>query len=422
MGRLPLEGLRIIDLTMVLAGPFATRLLADLGADIIKIEGPTRWDVWRGAASLTIGSRLYPNGEAGERPYNRNAYFNTQNRNKRAISLDLASSEGRDIFLRLVEHGDVVIENYSPRVMENLNLGFPVLHERNPKLVMVSMPAFGLTGPERDYVCYGTTIETASGHSSLLGYPDGPPMHSSMAFGDPIAGLNGALAVLLAVRHAKRTGVGQHVDLSQLEATIPLIGEYVLDAAVNGRPGVRRGNGHSSMAPHGCYPCAGDDEWVTIAAGTDRAFAELAGVMTRPDLVADERFRTPLRRWKNSAELDDIISEWTRTRTSAQVFAELRNTSVAVGPVRGADALLGCEHLNARGFFEEVQHPEAGTFPYPGMPWRLSQTPVSIRMPAPCFAEHNREIFLDLLGLTEEQLDELYRSRVSSTQPIEVNG
>lgn len=422
MGRLPLEGIRIIDLTMVLAGPFATRLLADLGADVIKIEGPTRWDVWRGAASVSLGSRLYPNGEPGERPYNRNAYFNTQNRNKRAISLDLASKEGRNIFLRLVEHGDVVIENYSPRVMENLDLSYPVLHERNPKLVMVSMPAFGLTGPERDYVCYGTTIETASGHSSLLGYPDGPPMHSSMAFGDPIAGLNGALAVLLAVTHAKRTGVGQHVDLSQLEATIPLIGEYVLDAAVNQRDGMRRGNGHSSIAPHGCYRCAGEDEWVTIAAGTDLAFSELARAMNRPELTTDDRFRTPLRRWKNATELNNIISEWTRARTSAQVFAELRETSVAVGPVRAADALLGCEQLNARGFFEEVEHPEAGKFPYPGMPWRLSHTPVSIRMPAPCFAEHNREVFQGLLGLSEEQLEELHSSRVTSSQPIEVTG
>jgi crotonobetainyl-CoA:carnitine CoA-transferase CaiB-like acyl-CoA transferase len=304
--------------------------------------------------------------------------------------------------------------------MQNLDLGFNVLSERNPRVVMVSMPAFGLTGPERDYICYGTTIETASGHSSLLGYKGGRPMHSSMAFGDPIAGLNGALAVLLALSRVKRTGVGQHVDLSQLEATIPLIGEYVIDAAVNGRDGEPRGNSHTSIAPHGCYPCAGDDEWVAVVADGDRAFQELASVMGQPELSADERFRTPLRRWKNASTLDDIIATWTSTQTPTEVAFSLRDTGVVVGPVRAADALLACDQLNARGFFEAVDHQDVGTFRYPGMPWRFSATPTSIRLPAPRFAEHNDAIFREMLGLSAQYLEELAHLQVISDHPIEL--
>jgi crotonobetainyl-CoA:carnitine CoA-transferase CaiB-like acyl-CoA transferase len=225
----PLAGLRVLDLSAAWAGPLCTRILAFFGAEVVKVEGPDRVDVWRGSVRPRGFSERYPGGEHGERPWNRNAYFNTQNHGKYVCSLDLTHPKGLDLARRLAARSDVVVENFSVRVMAKLGLDFPVLRALNPRIILLSMPGFGLTGPARDYVAWGPTIEAASGMCHLIGYRDGPPVTTGMAFNDPLSGLAGCSALLTALAHRDRTGEGQHVELSQQEAAVGLLGEAMLD-------------------------------------------------------------------------------------------------------------------------------------------------------------------------------------------------
>jgi len=421
MTRLPLDDVRVIDLSMWWAGPMATRLLADMGAEVIKIESLKRIDPWRGpvVSMIRFGKAVggvYPNNDPGERPYNRSAAFNLQNRNKYGISLDLSRFEGKDILKRLVYISDVIVENFTPRVMTSLGLDYTVLEKVNPRIIMLSMPAYGMTGPEKDYRGFGQTIECMSGITYLTGYlGEGPMLQSGIAYGDPIAGINGAFAVLAALHH--RSGKGMYIELSQVEVAIPLNSAVLMDYTMNRRIRTRMGNRHQSMAPQGCYRCKGDDAWVVIAVPSDEVWHNFCHAVGKPALSEDRRFFDVAARLRHQDELDPIIEEWTKEHDHYEVMRIMQAAGVPAGPALDARELVEEAHLNERGFFEVVTHPEAGTHPYIGMSAKFSKTPGSIRRPAPCFGEHNQYVFGELLGLSKEEITRLEEAEIIGSTP-----
>lgn len=408
MYRLPLTGVRVLDLTMAWAGPYGTRLLADMGAEVIKIESVDSWDVLR---ALT-GQR-----PDTERVWDKSPYFNQINRNKYGCVLDLSKPGGRDLFLRLVAVSDVVIENFRAEVMENLGLTYETLADRNDQLIMLSMPGHGQTGPERDFVTYGTTIEALSGLAHITGYEGGPPHKTGIAYPDPLAGVAAAGALALALWDRRRTGRGQFIDLAQRENLINVIGEYVVAFSATGREPARRGNCHSSTAPHGCHPCAGEDQWITIACETDSQFAALCAVLGQPALSRDERFADVVSRHRNQNSLDEIIRAWTGEQTKEEAAASLQSAGVRAVPVLSVPEVFADEHLRARDFFELVAHHFTGAWEIDGPHWRLSETPAHVRLPAPAFAEHNDYVLGGLLGLAEEEIASLEAEGITGTAP-----
>lgn len=395
MFRLPLHGVRVLDLTMAWAGPYATRLLGDMGAEVIKIEAADNWDLLRTFTGQP---------PSVERVWDKSPYFNHVNRNKYGCALDLSKTRGRDLFLRLVAMSDVVIENFRAEVMENLGLTVDVLRAANDQLIVVSMPGHGQFGPERDFVAYGTNAEQLSGLCSLTGYADGPPQKTGISYGDPVAGVAAAGALALALWERRRSGRGQYVEVAQREILTNLIGEYVLAYAMSGREPGRRGNRHSSMSPHGCYPCSGDDRWLTIACETDAQFAALCQVIGQPALAGEERFADVVARYRHQDDLDAVIAAWTGGQDRDEAADALQTAGVPAAPVLSVPDVLADEHLRARGFFELVSHPVAGVWEMEGPHWRMSESPGHVRLPAPAFAEHNDYVFRELLGLSADEV------------------
>ena len=414
-----LRDIKIIDLSMWFAGPMATRLLADMGAEVIKIESVRRIDPWRGPVVLTPKLELeYPPDMPKERPYNCSPGFNLQNRNKYGVTLDLEKSRGKEIFKSLVKISDIVLENYSPRVMSNFGLDYPVLKEINPRLIMMSMPAMGRTGPAKDFVAFGQTIDCLSGMAYLTGYLGEEPMlQSGLAYGDPLSGMNAAFAILSALHYRRRTGEGMHIELSQVEGLVAFQVEAIMDYSMNGRIMERMGNRHPSMAPHGCYRCHGEDEWVVIAIPSDDAWRKFCQAMGRADLIEDERFATVTGRFQLQDEVDCLIGDWTIKQGSYEIMRVLQKAGIPAGPVLDAKGLVEEPHLEARGAFESIAHPDAGTRPYVGMYAKFSKTPGSIRFPAPCFGEHNQYILGTMLGLSQEEIAGLEKEGIIGSEP-----
>jgi crotonobetainyl-CoA:carnitine CoA-transferase CaiB-like acyl-CoA transferase len=408
MYRLPLHGIRVLDLTMAWAGPYGTRLLADVGAEVIKIESTGNWDVLRAL-----------NGQRPdvERVWDKSPYFNAINRNKYGCALDLSKPGGREVFIRLAEVSDVVIDNYRAEVMDNFGLTYEVLSEANYEIIVLTMPGHGKSGPERDFVTYGTTIEALSGLAHLSGYEGGPPHKTGIAYPDPLAGIAAAAAIGLALWDRRRSGRGQFIELAQRENMISVIGEFVVAFSLNGQEPPRRGNRHSSMSPHGCYSCSGEDEWVTIACEDDAQFAALCSVIAHTDLEDDARFADVVSRYRNQDALDEIIGGWARQRTKEVAAEALQNAGVPAMPVLSVPDVFEDEQLRVRGFFEMVSHEAAGTWEIEGPHWRMSETPAHVRLPAPSFGEHNSYVFRKLLGLTDEEIAGLEAEGVTGSVP-----
>jgi crotonobetainyl-CoA:carnitine CoA-transferase CaiB-like acyl-CoA transferase len=406
--KLPLLGIRVLDLTMSWAGPYATRLLADMGAEVIKIEAARHWDLLR---SYT--------GQAPtvERVWDRSPYFNHYNRNKYGCSLDLMTERGRELFLELAKTADVVIENYRAEAMENLGLQYEVLREVNPQLIVVSMPGHGKDGPESGFVAYGTNVEQLAGLAHLTGYEGGTPHKSGISYGDPMAGIATAGAVALALWDRRRTGFGQYIEVAQRENLIGAIGEFIVGYSMNGREPMRAGNGDSSMAPHGCYPCSGEDQWLTLACEDDAQFAALCSVIGRPEIVENERFADVVSRQRNRGVLDEIVGEWTLTQDKHAAAEALQAAGVPAMPVLTVQDVFADDHLRERGFFESVSHAVAGEWEMEGPHWRMSETPGHVRMPPPSFAEHNRWVFGELLGLSDAEMAALEADGVTGAVP-----
>jgi crotonobetainyl-CoA:carnitine CoA-transferase CaiB-like acyl-CoA transferase len=408
MFRLPLNGIRVLDLTMAWAGPYATRLLGDMGAEVIKIEAVGSWDLLRTYTGQPPTT---------ERAWDKSPYFNHNNRNKYGCALDLSQARGKELFLQLVARADIVIENFRSEVMDNLGLTYEVLRAVNEQVILVSMPGHGKSGPEKDYVAYGTNVEQLAGLCHLTGYAGGPPQKTGISYGDPVAGIAAAGAIALALWDRRRTGHGQYIEVAQRENLTSMIGEQVLAYGITGREPERRGNRHSSMAPHGCYPCSGDDQWLTIACEGDSHFVALCGVIGKPELARDERFADVVSRYRNQDALDAVIAEWTRGRAKEDAAETLQAAGVAAMPVLRVPEVFADPHLRARGFYELVSHAVAGVWEMEGPHWRMSESPAHIRVPPPCFGEHNAYVFGELLALSEEEISELRRDGITGDAP-----
>jgi len=412
MIKLPLEGIRVIDATMFWSGPYATNLLATLGAEVIKIEAIQHLDGWR--AWIV---------EADEdRSWERVPHWNAVNTDKLGITLDLSQPKGAEIFKRLVKIGDIVAENYTPRVMKNFGLDYPVLKEINPGIIMISLPAYGSTGPWKDYVGYAAPIEQMSGIPQLTGYPDGPPQMTASSISDPIAGANGAMAILMALLFRQMTGKGQYIDLSQIEGLTAFIGDAIVDYSMNNKVQPRRGNRHPSMAPHGYYRCKGDDLWVGITVSCDEEWRRFGKVIGMPSWINDERFSDSSSRWHNQDELDKLVEGWTIEHSHYEVMNTLQQAGIAAGAVLTPVELLTDPHLVEQGIFQTVERDIVGAHPYPipSAPIRLSKSPITIRRPAPFLGEHNDYVFGELLGMSKEEIQRLIDDQIIGTTPVGV--
>jgi crotonobetainyl-CoA:carnitine CoA-transferase CaiB-like acyl-CoA transferase len=412
----PLAGLRVLDMTSAWAGPFAARSLAHLGAEVIKIDAPSHTDSWRGAPEGGA-ARHYPDGDPGRHPWNRCVLFNTQGQGKLSIGLDLKIAGAREIMLRLAEASDVLIANFTPGVLDRLGIGYDALSARNPRIVVVEMPAFGPGGPDSGHQGMGKTMEAACGMAALMGYGEGPPVLTGPAYLDPIGGLSAVAATLVALHHRELTGRGCHVDVPQTEAGAHWIGEHVLLQAESGRSWQPDGNAVVGAAPHDAYSCRDSDEWVAIAIGTDEQWRALCQCMDRPDLATSPRYKAQAGRRGHRHELDTIIARWTRQFGKHEIAARLQAVGVPAAPVNSGADVARDSVLLRTGFIRELDHPEAGRHAYPGLAYQLARSPGGISVAAPCFGQHNEYLLRDLLGIDADWITELERSGAIADRP-----
>jgi crotonobetainyl-CoA:carnitine CoA-transferase CaiB-like acyl-CoA transferase len=381
----PLEGIRVLDFTWVVAGPVTTRILADLGADVIKVER---------RASLDFGDR-------------RGGLSGSLMRGKRSLVLDLNDPRGLDLARRLAAVCDVVIDNFSARVMTNLGLDYESVRTLRPDIVCVRMTGFGLTGPNRDHVSYGPTLQAITGYTLLMAEPGGPPAGFGYSYSDLAGGNLGALAVLAALWHRRRTGRGQLVDLAQLEAVASLLGPLLLARAMDGGVSAPVGNASQELpgAPHGVYPCAGDDRWLAIAVLSDDDWARFVAAV---GWTPDPRFVRRADRLAHSELLDGLVSDWTRGQRAETAMELLQRAGVACGLVADAEDLCVRDpQLAARGHFVDVASPEGRTVRLDGPPFLLSDTPARVSGPGPLLGEHGDAVLQGLLGLDTAELERL---------------
>ena len=387
-----LSGIRVVDVTTNLAGPYATRFLAMLGAEVIRIEHGKRLDVLRRRSESD---------------------FNATNLGKMSVTLDLKSAKGLELAKKLIKISDVVVESFRPGVMTELGLGYEAVREVKPEVLMVSLSGFGATGPERNFASWASIFAAMSGVSYITGYEDSIATEFRGSF-DTRVGQMVALAVMTGLVHNRRTGLGQHIDVSAIESQICSIGDVVMDYTMNGRICERAGNRHSYMAPHNAYRCVGEDCWVSIAVGKDTEWKALCEAIGKPELTKDERFKDLLSRWENQEALDEIITTWTSERTDYEVMEILQKVGVAAMPVLSAPEIFSDPHLLERRFVQEVEHPKIGKRFVFGTPWRIEgETPHDAKR-GPLLGEHNDYVFCDLLGFSKEEVSRLMEEKVIS--------
>ena len=416
---LPLAGIRAIEIAEIWAGPFCGAMLADLGAEVIKVEAIQRSA--RGAVRPLPGAPGYPNGDPGDEPWNRNAAYLAINRNKQGITLDLHSDEGQRILDQLLAESDLVFTNLSLDAQESLNLLPERLHRANPNLVVVLLTGFGLTAPYRYYRSMGMTLDAASGHSVLRGYPDLDlstitPVHHP----DGISAATGLLMSVLGLERRTQTGEGQVFDLSQLEGTIPHLGEYLLDWQLSDESAPRIGNQHPWMSPHGVFPANAEDTWVAVAVDTDEHFEALTSAIGRPDLAQRAEYASIRARYRHRMTLNAILAKWIAQRDRFEAQAALQARGVPAAAVLRPDIdHVTNEHLLARGTLREADFHGMGTFRYPSGPWHFADSEPIRFEPSPRLGQHNHEILSGLLGLSDEQIAALEQQQVIGTRPLE---
>ncbi len=384
----PLQGIRVLDFTWMLAGPYATRLLADFGAEVIKVQ-----------------SRQTATGAED----NQTAYFSAWNRNKLGITLNLAVEEAREIVIELVRKCDIVMENFTPRVMRNWGLDYERLREANPRLVMVSLSGFGREGPWQNNAAMGPTVQALSGLTGLSSYRDGRPCGIGFALADHISGLYAALAALSALRRRDMIGRGEYIEISEFEAACSTLGPELIHHSVGGSTAGPRGNSPSRQpaAPYGCYPCRGDDRWCVIAVYDEEEWRSLCRAMGDPAWAQQSKFCDMRGRHDNAEELDRLIDDWTCAHTNLEVMHILQQSGVPAAAVNDASDLAADPQLCERGFFIDLQHPYLGKTRADGSPIRLSSTPARFTSAAPLLGADNRRVFLDLLDMDEERFNTL---------------
>jgi benzylsuccinate CoA-transferase BbsF subunit len=372
--------------------------LGDWGAEIIKVEWWYRMDAWRGMISID-----HDRGE--QKLYNKKDRWLKLNRNKFDITLNLKTEEGKTLFRRLVKKCDVVADNFSAGVMKRMGLGYDELSEINPRIIVISLPGFGNSGPDAGFVGNGATIQSYAGLASLTGYEDGIPRSSVNIWPDPVAGITGAIAVTMSLIWRERSGKGQFIDLSQAEAVMAMTGEAVLDYTANDRVQSCIGNSDPVMAPHGCYRCTGKDAWITMAVATDKQWEALCMVAGHPEWIDDERFITQVARRRHRSVLDELIVEWTRDEDRWELAERLQKAGVMATPVVEQFEVQNANGLPSTDFFEHTDHPHLKA--YPGPAARLNGAKPHIRLFPPLLGEHNDQVYSELLGLSPEDLGKL---------------
>ena len=420
MAKLPLEGIRVADITVIYAGPFATMNLADWGAEVIRVESLKHFQVLtRGGMARppqeivsnptrTGGLATYCERDVSFRPWNRWTLFNAHARNKLGCTMDLTQPRGKELFKRLIQVSDVFLESNAPHVTENLGLTYDVLKEVNPRLIMLSMPGFGSYGPYKYYRSLGVHQECFIGHTFLRGYPDSDPSTTSTLYhADEAAGATAAFAVLLALHYRNRTGKGQYIDMAQAEATMPHLGEAIMDYTMNRRVQTSTGNRIPGAAPCGCYRCQGEDRWINITVTSDEEWVGLCRAMGNPEWTREERFSDSLGRGNNQDELDQRIEEWTVKHNHYDLMHLLQGEGVPAGPVIFEDDAYTDSHLKERGFFEKLTHAECGTHLYPGLGFRMSRVSNKLRLPPVRLGEHNEYVYKQVLKISDEEYAEL---------------
>ena len=396
MDKLPLEGIRVCDFTWLVAGPVATQMLAVMGAEVIKIESNVHTDLNR---------RLGPYGD-GQVDIETSGNYHRGNLSKKSCTLDLTRPEAAEIARDIVRISDVAISNYSHGVMEGFGLGPDILREIKPDLILVASSGMGSTGPNREYVCYNEETYGFGGLGYLTGYQGKAPSLIVGDFADYLTGTLVAFAILSALHYRSRTGKGQTIDVSMVEAVGSHVPEAIIDYSMNQRVRERIGNRAEGIAPHNCFPCKGPDKWVAIAVTSDAEWEALCGAMGNPGLTKDDRFSDRRRRLENEDELDRLIGEWTRNHTPHEVMAMLQSVGVPAGASLDIEELVNDVHLNERGFFVAPEHPVTGEKLLEGMPWKSSAMQPAFKH-APLLGQDNYYVFHDLLGMSDEEFARL---------------
>ena len=403
----PLRGLRILDLTHVWAGPLGTRILADLGADVVKIEAPMGRGPREYRGGLPLGGWL--GGAPLDEPWNVNAIFVKLQRNKKSVAIDLKQPAGRETFLQLVKTADVVMENFSARAMPALRLDYAELAKANPRIIYVAMPGYGKSGPYKERVAFGPTVEPMSGLTTVMGYGPDEPRNTAMALMDPITAVNAAAAVMEAVRRRERTGEGAYVEMSLHEGGVAFCGPWLVETQLGRRDIVRLGNRHPEMAPHGVYRCAGDDAWIALACRHDADWQALCcvveGLPAEADLAA---------RFARHDAIDAAISGWTVQRSKADAADRLQNAGVPAGAVNITPDMTADSQVQARGFFVPLEH---GPTPMPGNPVKMAGIGSDDWTPCPRLGADNRPVLRDWLGYDDERIAELEEAGILVDKP-----
>jgi len=412
MSARPLTGIRIVDLTHVWAGPLATRILGDLGADVVKIEAPLA----RGsAAAPPIGQGLWIGGEPADESWNRQTLFTKLNRSKRGLCLDLKTEGAAELLLALIAQADVVIENFSANAMQRLGLGYDKLSDVKPDIIYVSMPGFGSYGPYSALTAFGPSVEPMTGLGAIMGYSPSEPRNTAMALVDAIGGVSAASAVMSALSRRQETGDGAFVELSLHEAGVSFYGDFLVDHQL-GHVHQPIGNAHPAYAPNGVYPVRGQDAWIAIACPTQETWRALAGEMG--ELTADlTAFDDPEQRLKHRERLDDIIGSWTCGFDRDELARKLQSAGVPAGAVNAAPDFMENQHLLERGYWVDLALEGQPAVRYPGLAISLNGEPPPHGRPAPRFGEHNREVLAEWLKMEDDRIDALVARGALLTQP-----
>ena len=369
-------------------------VLADMGAEVIKIESNKKLDVLRRTRE----------------GLNQGQFFSCYNRGVKSCTLNLKRPEAVKIFKELVKISDVVIENLSPMGMPSFGLDYSALKEVKSDIIMVSVPGFGSTGPDKNYISYAATVQAIGGLAASFGYPGGEPATPSIFLADSVGGMYGALSVCSAIFYHHKTGKGQHVELAQNEAIITLLPEIILEYEMNGRIRPRLGNRDEIMAPHGCYPCKGGDKWVAIAISSDEEWKALCRVMGNPDWSNNEKFSDQYNRWQNQDELNKLIGGWTKDFAHYEVMHKLQKVGVAAGASLSTEEIFNDPHVKERGALVELNHPKVGKTITWRSPWTSALT--ASNLPSPCLGEHNNYVFKTLLRMSDSEIVKLTNEEV----------
>jgi benzylsuccinate CoA-transferase BbsF subunit len=392
----PFQGYRVIDFGWVWAGAVLGHIMADYGAEVIKVESKRRLDGLRLGRVFELGKELEINPT-----------FHNLNRNKLSITVNLQKPKAKQLLKNLIAKSDIVIENFTPEVMKKWGLDYDSLIDVKPDVIMISLSAAGSYGPLNHVVTYAPIIAALSGVDSMVGYFADRPLGFKHAYADPTASLFGAFALFAALRYRNETGKGQHIDLSQWETTTALAGEAIMDFAMNGRVAGPTGNRHPIMAPHGNYPCKGEDKWVSIAVKTEDEWNGFAKAVGNPEWTKDQRFSDKLKRIKNASDLDEYIAKWTRNYTDYEATEIFQNNGVAAAPLLTTEGIFADPQFNSRHTFVEVNHPVVGGESIYNLPWKMSACPPKKMRHAPLLGEHNKYVFGQILKLSNEDISQL---------------